>query len=201
MRVLCSIVWLTLLAGLGSAQDQKQTKTRIAGVEIDRAFREFQLTSEAMSEFNKERRAIAAGSRAGELSKLADEVKQVDQAVADVAKDDKSARARALRVAELKREEYRALEKALRETRAKRTTELNRRLVAASRRLLAQVCEVAAEVGRERGYDLVVDTSGQTNTRIPLILYARKLPDITTEVIARLDKIAKTPPKAKPAPN
>ncbi len=198
MRILCSILLLALFAGPVTAQTQTKTRTRIAGVEIGRAFREFHLTKEAMKGFDKDRRAIDGESHAEEFSKLADEVKQAEQAAARAATTDNDARDRALRDAELKREEYRALNKALRESRNKRTGDLNRRLVAASRRLLDRVGKAAAEVGRERGYDLVVDTSGQTNTGMPVILYARKIPDLTNEVIARLNKDAPPVPD-KPA--
>jgi len=181
-----------------------QTQTRIAGVEIGRAFREFHLTKEAMKGFDKDRQAIEAESHAEELSKLVDEVKKAEQVAARAAKSDDDARIRALRDAELKREEYRALEKALRESRNKRTADLNRRLVAATHQLLDRVGKAAAEVGRERGYDLVVDSSGQSNTGMSLIVYARKLPDLTNEVIARLNKDAPdnsaAPPSSEAAP-
>ena len=198
MRILwiaAALAWATAPAqAQAPAPSAPPTQTRIAGVDVGRAFREFTLTREAMKGFNEERRTIVADSGTEKLSKLAAEVKKARQA-ARRNQSDKSAQLRALSEAELKQEEYRALEKALRESRSRRTADLNRRLVASTRRLLAQVCQAVAEVGRERGYDLVVDTSGHTNTGLPLILYSRHLPDLTNEVIARLN----TPP-ASPTP-
>jgi Skp family chaperone for outer membrane proteins len=185
MKVLCPIAWLAFAAG--SVTAQTKTETRIAGVEINKVFREFHLAKDAVKGFDNERKSIAAGFNSAKFSKLADEVKQADQAVA-AAKAANEGLNRALREAELKHEEYRAMDKALREALKKHTDDLNRRLVASTRRLLDEIRKAVEKVGRERGYDIVVDTSGQTNTGIPLILYSRKLPDLTDEVIAWLNK-------------
>ena len=57
-----------------------------------------------------------------------------------------------------------------------------------------------AKVAKEQGYDLVLDSSGNTNTGVPFVLYQKESPDLTDDVKAALqDATAGTaPPNPQP---
>ncbi len=50
--------------------------------------------------------------------------------------------------------------------------------------------ETARAVGKEQGYDLVFDSSGNTNTGLPFILCSSGSVDLTDDVIAALQDSA-----------
>jgi len=162
-------------------------QTRIAGVDIGRAFSAYHETEAAMQEIALERVKINEDPRIEQLRELATEAKEAAAAVAKLAGGNKRDLLDAQRFAELKREELQASARAIQEARETAGRELDRKFVEASRTLLEDVRQAAEEIGSSRGFDLVIDSSGNTNTGLPLILYARKLPDLTEAVIARLN--------------
>jgi Skp family chaperone for outer membrane proteins len=188
------VIILVLAAAAVPAQ------TRFAGIEVNRAFREYHLTKSSMKGFDEERARIEEDPRHEQVAKLTEEAKQAALAIGRIAPDDAAAKLAAQRIAELKRDELQALTNALREGRNNRTNDLNQRLVATTRKLLDTVHAIAAEVGKERGFDAVIDSSGHTNTGLPFVLYARNLPDLTGEVIARLNKDTAAPTPAGTTP-
>ena len=73
--------------------------------------------------------------------------------------------------------------------------------------LLEEITKTVNEIARRKGATLVVDKSGPSAFRIPVVLYADPAYDITEEVIAEVNKdrpaakpAATTAPAAKPAP-
>lgn len=198
MPALTVPVRIALCLLLGAAPLAAQT--RIAGVQVTRAFRSYHRTKAAMQQFDGERAQLENNPLRQQVERLAAEARQAEAAAAKAPADDPEARLEAERLVQLKADELRAVTNALRESRNDRTTELNRRQVAATRELLGAVCQAAVELGRERGFDLVIDSSGNSNTGLPVIIHARNLPDLTDDVILRLNRDAPHEPEAPEAP-
>ena len=168
-------------------------QTRIAGVDIGRAFSAYHKTEATMQEIALERVKINEDPRIDQLRELATETKEAEAAVKRQDGKNEKDLLDAQRFAELKREELRASARAIKEARDTSTRELDRKFVEASRVLLEDVRQAAEEIGSGRGFDIVIDSSGNTNTGLPLMLYAREMPDITEAVIARLNADALPP--------
>ncbi len=73
--------------------------------------------------------------------------------------------------------------------------------------LLEEISKTVNEIAKRKGATLVVDKSGPSAFRIPVVLYADPAYDITEEVLAEVNKdrpaakpAASTVPAAKPAP-
>jgi outer membrane protein len=165
----------------------------VAGVDVGRAYRSYYKTVTTMEEIARQRATMEQDPRLDQLKDLSQQVREAEVTAGKLASGDQQAWLEARHMAELKREELRASARALEEARNTATKELNQELVTLSRKLLDDVQRIAAEIGRERGYELVVDSTGNTNTGIPLLLYSRQLPDLTEAVIARLNADAPTP--------
>lgn len=183
---------LRILAVLAFAAGSLFAQTRIAGVDIGRAFSAYHKTQAAMEEIALERVKSSEDPKIDQLRELATETKEAEAAAKKLAGGNENDLFNAQRFAELKREELRASARAIKEARETTTRELDAMFVEASRKLLDEVRKAAEEIGSSRGFDLVIDASGNTNTGLPLVLYAKDLPDLTEAVIARLN--ADAPP-------
>jgi Skp family chaperone for outer membrane proteins len=88
---------------------------------------------------------------------------------------------------------------------AARTREINTEMVAGKKQRLQLIRETAERMAKESGYDWILDSSGNSNTGVPLVLYAKGADDLTDRVVAALatpqpaESASKTTPT--PAPN
>ncbi len=63
-------------------------------------------------------------------------------------------------------------------------------MVAGMRASLDQIVKTSARIAKEKGFDMVFDSSGNTNTGIAFVLYHKESPDITDDVKAALKEIS-----------
>lgn len=88
---------------------------------------------------------------------------------------------------------------------AARTREINTEMVAGKKQRLQLIRETAERIAKESGYDWILDSSGNSNTGVPLVLYAKGADDLTDRVVAAL--ATPQPPESAskttttPAPN
>ena len=80
---------------------------------------------------------------------------------------------------------------------AAKTREINAEMVAGKKQRLQLIRQTAERMAKESGYDWVLDSSGNSNTGVPLVLFAKGADDLTDRVIAALA----TPPPAAPTSN
>lgn len=172
-------------------------QTRFAGVRVTDVFKGNADTAAALTEIEARRKKLNEDPRNKELDALANETRQLlDQADAAAKAGDVATGQKLAREIGIKRRDLEALGHAIDEDRIRASRELDRELVRTTVAALERIRQLAAEVGKERGFDLVIDTSGNSNTGVPVVLYTKNLPDLTDEVIARL----KPPPPPPPAP-
>ena len=71
-------------------------------------------------------------------------------------------------------------------------------MVGGMRASLNRIAETSQKVAKERGYESVFDSSGNTNTGVPFVLFSKDAPDLTTDVQAALTDSEPATPAAKP---
>ena len=96
---------------------------------------------------------------------------------------------------EIKRQETDPLRLEFEGFRAEEEMRNNKELVAATRNSLTRMSAAAQQIAKERNLDGVMDTSGDTNTGLPFVLFAGGAEDMTEAVIGLLgEKPAENPP-------
>lgn len=117
------------------------------------------------------------------------------------------ARAKVEQAAQKKMEEIRRKEADLQGFIQNTQNSLRQRITNFQEILLEEITKTVNEIAKRKGATLVVDKSGPSAFRIPVVLYADPAYDITEEVLAEVNKdrpaakpAASTVPAAKPAP-
>jgi Skp family chaperone for outer membrane proteins len=96
---------------------------------------------------------------------------------------------------EIKRQETETLRLEFEGFRAEEEMRNNKELVAATRNSLNRISAAAQQIAKERNLDGVMDTSGDTNTGLPFVLFAGGAEDMTEAVIGLLgEELAENPP-------
>jgi Skp family chaperone for outer membrane proteins len=101
----------------------------------------------------------------------------------------------------MKRQEAKSLLDDFESFRAERNREINAEMVEGMKQRLLRIHEAAGKIAGEEGFDWVLDGSGNTNTGVPLLLYAKSPNDLTDRVLASLGKAepaAENKPETKP---
>lgn len=93
--------------------------------------------------------------------------------------------------------QHNALSKDLQEADRDQAREIKSAMAAATRRLLDEIHVVIHQYAKDHQYNWIIDTSGLSNSQISPLIYARKAPDVTGEILAILNKDA---PKTQDGP-
>lgn len=182
-----SIIAVTLAATVLTAS----AGPRFALIRIREIYAGLPSTSELQQQIKTERAGIMKDQRADELRKIIAELQDLQARISDKKNPLSEQVSRKLaRSYEIKRQEAQTLQKDFESFRTEREKEINRKMVASMRASLDMITETARKVGKEQGYDLVLDSSGDTNTGVPFVLYGNKSADLTDDVIAALQDSA-----------
>ena len=84
--------------------------------------------------------------------------------------------------------ELQALQKDAGEEIGRQQRELQKRIVEVSALNMKKIQAVIAAYAKQKGYALVLESAGQTNTRLPALLYSKDATDITDDIIALVNK-------------
>jgi Skp family chaperone for outer membrane proteins len=161
----------------------------VAVVRVRDIYAALPATEDLQKQVKQERDAILRDPRAEELRRIIAQLQSIQASLADKANppDDASARYLA-RQYELTRQEAQTLQRDFESFRTEREKDINLRMVAGMRASLTLIHETARKVAAEQGCELVLDNSGNTNTGVPFLIYQKNPPDLTTAVIAALEK-------------
>lgn len=177
---------------------------RVAIVRVKEIYTGLTTTEALQQETKKQNEEIWKDHRAKELSRMLEELKSLQKQLSDKSQplDEETARKLA-RNYEIKRQEAMTLQKEFELFRNEQEKQINRKMVAAMRDSLKFITEASERIAKEKGFDLLIDGSGNTNTGVPFILYQKEAPDITDDVKAALKDLIPaptTPPPTDPAP-
>lgn len=173
------ILWW-IAAGIAAAEP------RIALVRVGEIYRALPATQSLQSGVEAERAEILRNARADAYRSVLKELEQLRQGIAKIPKDDRATLERAQQNYTLKRQEALTLQREFQSYRKRKTEEINTRMVAEMEKILAGIRNKATEIGGSKGYDLVLDADGRTNTGLPFVLYAKQPNDITADVLDAL---------------
>lgn len=101
---------------------------------------------------------------------------------------------------EIKRLETKTLQEDFEKFSQQREREINTKLVREIRAILSRIEKTSRQTAIAKGYELVFDTTGFTNSGLPFLLYAKDAPDLTEEVLAALKAEEATQPSAEGSP-
>jgi Skp family chaperone for outer membrane proteins len=175
---------------------------RVALVRVKDIYTGLVSTAALQDEIKQDRAAIMKDQRAEELRRIINELQALQTRLSDKNNPlDEATNQKLARSYEIKRQEAQTLQREFEIYRTDQEKQINRKMVTGMRASLNKITETAMKVGRERGYDMVFDESGNTNTSVPFVLYHKKSPDLTDNVKAALaDAGEPSAPVGEPAP-
>ena len=197
----------TLLALLATALTATAAP-RFALVRVKDIYTSLPSTANLQQEIKKEREAIMKDERADQLRKIIGELQTLQTQLSDKANPPDEATGRKLaRDYEIKRQEAQTLQQEFESFKADKEKEINKRMVSGMRASLDRIVKTSNKIAKEKGYDSVFDSSGDTNTGVPFVLYSKGAPDLTDNVQAALkdsepapaQKTAEKPAEKAPA--
>ena len=195
MKFLVTLAWLGTAAVLTAAP-------RFAVVRITDIYRELPSTAALQKKIQEQRAAINSDKRAEEFRKAISEL-QALQAQLEAKKDqiESDEGRKMIRAYEIKRQESETLRQELEEYNDIESKRINKEMVAGMRASLNRITEAASRLAKEQNLDGVFDTSGNSNTGLPFVLYHADAPDLTDDVLElfgenALEKAVVADPKA-----
>jgi outer membrane protein len=169
---------------------------RVATVKVDDILRKLDSTAKANEEFKAKREALAKDGRKIALDEVLADLEIRRGKLADNASLDEETRKKLFREYMIKQQEARSLQEEFQNFTSEKQQALNAELVASIRQRLTLIHSTAEKIAKEEGYDWVFDSSGISNTGVPLMLYAKTPNDLTERVLTALQP----PPAPAPAP-
>jgi Skp family chaperone for outer membrane proteins len=196
MMKVAAAVAFTLSAAAADAQ-----APRVAVIRVSEVFNKLETTVRATAETNAKKAEIERDSRMVTYKELYADLTLRRKALEEnPPKIDAETRKRLAREYAIKLQEAKSLLEDFESFRAERVREIDTEAVAGMKQRLAVIQSTAEQFAKEEGYDWVLDASGNTNTGVPLLLYAKKSNDLTARVLAALGPAHPTTPPVAPAP-
>ena len=147
-------------------------------------------TTALQDQVKKERDSIMKDERAEHLRKIISELQTLQSQLSDKSKPLDEATSKTLaRNYEIKRQEALTLQQDFEGFQTEQEIAINKKMVSAMRESLDRIAKVTAQIAKERGYDTVFDSSGNTNTGVPFVLFSKNAPDITQDIQAALKDV------------
>jgi outer membrane protein len=190
---------LALAAGLAFPGAGFAQGVKVGTVDMNRAFKEYSKTKDAEKKINEARDAAKKefDDRADAYKKSLDEINKLNQQLdaPALSADAKTAKAKERddKIAAIKNMEREITE--FRQTRERQLQEQMKRMMEG---LVKEITDIVMERVKTNNMDFVFDKSGASMSGVPILLYSKDSADFTNDVIAALNKGAKTAPE-KPA--
>ena len=162
---------------------------RFAVVRIKDIYTALPSTAAIQQQIKDEQAAIMKDQRAEQLRKIIGELQALQAQLSDKTTPLDEATSRKLaRTYEIKRQEAQTLQQEFENFKAEQEKIINRKMVAGMRASLDRIEAASQKISKERGYDAVFDSSGDTNTGVPFILFSKNAPDLTRRHPGRAER-------------
>ena len=182
MKFLKAITMIWIAAALSAV-----AAPRFALVRVKDIYSSLPSTTELQDTVKKEREEIMKDVRADQLRKIIGELQTLQSQLSDKEKPlDEAAGKELARTYEMKRQEALTLQQEFEGFQSDQEKEINKKMVTKMREALGEIVKVASQIAKEQGYDCVFDSSGDTNTGVPFVLFSKSAPDLTENVQAAL---------------
>lgn len=174
---------------------------RFAVVRVTDIYTALPSTVAIQQQVKNEQAAIMKDQRAEQLRKIIGELQTLQTQLSDKNTPlDEATNRKLARTYEIKRQEAQTLQQEFEEFKAEQQKLINHKMVASMRASLDRITAVSQKISKERGYDAVFDSSGNTNTGVPFVLFNKDAPDLTADIQAALKDGEPPAPATKPAP-
>ena len=181
---------------LGTSVLAAEAAPRFALVRVKDIYTELPATSALQAQIKKERDEIMKDQRAEQLRKIIGELQTLQAQLSDKSNPlDDATNRKLARTYEIKRQEAQTLQQEFESFKAEQEKAINRKMVAGMRTTLNRIVQVSHQIAKERGYDSVFDSSGNTNTGVPFVLFSKNAPDLTPDIQAALKDSEAAAPK------
>lgn len=172
---------------------------RFAVVRVKDIYTALPSTIAIQQQIKTETAAIMKDKRAEQLRKIITELQTLQTQLSDKsAQIDETTSRKLARAYEIKRQEAQTLQQEFENFKAEQEKAINAKMVGGMRASLNRIAEASQKVAKERGYESVFDSSGNTNTGVPFVLFSKDAPDLTTDVQAALTDSEPATPAANP---
>jgi outer membrane protein len=188
-----TVLALLLSIGLAAAKPPRVALLRVTDVhrQLETTARSNELLKARRDEIGKDPRLAKSNALFSELAL------RYKQLTTGTNKIDPEARKKLEREYAIMSREANALRADFEAFESAKEREINAEMVAGMKQRLQLIEETARKLAADEGYDWILDSSGHTNTGVPLVLYAKNADDLTDRVIAALS----TPPAAPVSDN
>jgi outer membrane protein len=183
-KILITVLTLTIALPIVSYAQGK-----IATVDMNRAFKEYNKTKDAETKINEAKNAAKKeyDDRADAYKKALDEInglnKQLDSSALSADAKTKLAKDRDDKIANIKN-----MEREINEFRQTRERQLQEQALRMREGIVKEITEVVMEKVKANNIDFVFDKSGMSLNGVPIVMYARDNVDFTNDVITVLNK-------------
>ncbi len=138
-------------------------------------------------EIKKERDEIMKNERAEQLRTIIAELQTLQSQLSDKNNPlDEATNKKLARTYEIRRQEAQTLQQDFESFKTEQEQAINKKMVSGMRASLQRIVKISNKVAKEKGFVTVFDSSGNTNTGLPFILYSKQAPDITENVQAAI---------------
>lgn len=173
---------------------------RFALVRIKDIYTALPSTAAIQQQIKNDQAAIMKDQRAEQLRKIIGELQALQAQLSDKSTPLDEATSRKLaRTYEIKRQEAQTLQQEFENFKTEQEKIINRKMVAGMRASLSRIEAVSRKISKERGFDAVFDSSGDTNTGVPFVLFSKDAPDLTPDIQAALKDSEPPAAVSKPA--
>lgn len=173
---------------------------RFAVVRVKDIYTALPSTIAIQQQIKTETAAIMKDERAEQLRKIITELQTLQTRLSNKSAPTDEATSRKLaRAYEIKRQEAQTLQQEFENFKAEQEKAINAKMVGGMRASLNRIAEASQKVAKDRGYEAVFDSSGNTNTGVPFALFSKDGPDLTSDVQAALKDSEPTTPVIKPS--
>lgn len=186
---------MTLLATVLTAA----AAPKFALVRVKDIYTELPSTAALQQEIKKAHDDIMKDERAEQLRKIIGELQTLQAQLSDKNTPLDEATSRKLaRTYEIKRQEAQTLQQDFESFKAEQEKAINRKMVAGMRASLNRIVKTSNQIAKARGFDSVFDSSGNTNTGVPFVLFSKAAPDLTADIQSALKASEPATPALKP---
>jgi len=196
-RKLTAVAALVSLCSIAAAQPA----LKIATADMSALLKDYYKFTEANTKLQEAKKK--ADEQIDSMNKQGKELVEQLQALDEESKSllkSQEARDKATEDAKAKYEEIQRKDAEVKSFAANTQRALNQRIATTMQLLLEEISKVAVDVAKKRGATVLIDASGVSQLGIPSLLYADASYDITSEVLAEINKDAPPPAvEAKPS--
>ena len=177
-----------------------QGNTKIATIDMNRAFKEYNKTKDAEAKINDAKNAAKKEyhDRADAYKKALDEInglnKQLDSSALSADAKTKLAKDRDDKIANIKN-----MEREINDFRQTRERQLQEQALRMREGIVKEITDVVMERVKSNNLDFVFDKSGMSLNGVPIVMYSKDNVDFTNDVISVLNKPGRAAPAATPA--